>query len=198
MARCEVCIWKVRGEKAYHVAGVAHAGLRLETRAKVNYYITLWNRWVVKNGIMQGIFPSQKTEASKKMGFTKITNRDGEEVFNDERRGTGYEVDYDKDKDMHGRNAFHKDPDYSCNVPIAYDRDYLSGGNNLFGVNDIRIEQFWKKVLDAKPGHPLRRYALISKHNNCCGIVVDALYEGGGSTPTRRLRTTSSTRTPAP
>ena len=61
MASCEVCIWKAKGEMAYHVAGVAHAGLRLTTRAKVDYYITLHNRWEVKNGIMQGIFPSQKT-----------------------------------------------------------------------------------------------------------------------------------------
>jgi hypothetical protein len=173
MAKCQVCIWKLRGKKAYHVVGLAHAGLRLETRAKADYYITLWNRsWAPKNGMIQGLFPSQKTEANKIMGFTEIKKGD-KIVPNDQALGSRLEVNYDKDKRTHGRPKDQYEPDDWYNVPIAYD------GDNLFGVSDIRIEKFWTKVLEAEPGDALRRYALFSKHNNCCGIVADALCEGG-------------------
>ena len=75
------------------------------------------------------------------MGFTKIIRkRDGKIVDNDQAQGSGREMDKVQDGRIHGRNAFHPDPDYSSIVPIAYARNFQSGGNNLFGVSDIRIE----------------------------------------------------------
>jgi hypothetical protein len=179
MATCNVYIWKLLGDKAYHMVGLAHAGLRLVTRAHFDYYITLYNRsWAKKNGFRQGIFPSQKTEAHMDIGFSQIKNRGGNIIDNPSARGTEPRpshrtVDYQADKNNHGRAKDAYEPDDFSRVPIAFD------GDNLFGVSDTRIETFWKDVLNADPGHSKRRYALFSKHNNCCGVVTDALIEGG-------------------
>jgi hypothetical protein len=59
-------------------------------------------------------------------------------------------------------------------VPIAF-----SNPDTLFGVFDRRIETSWRALLNLPPEDRRRRYALFSRHNNCCGIVTDALLWGG-------------------
>jgi hypothetical protein len=69
-------------------------------------------------------------------------------------------------------------PTHTFEVPIAV-VPAKTPTDTLFGVSVHRMERFWQRVLQAPPGSSLRRYAALSDFNNCTGVVVDALLNGG-------------------
>lgn len=170
MAYVRVYVWLGKG-LAYKL-GAGHGAAEIVTPEGHKYYITLYNRGAGTSG-RPGVFPSQSTEANKVVGFAQIRNKAGQVVDNPHAHGTGQALSYHNDCDAYGCAANH-----TFEVPISV-APATASTDPLFGVSVHRMERFWKRILLAAPGHPMRRYAALSTHNNCNGVVVDALLEGG-------------------
>lgn len=183
-AHAKVFVW-LPTDFVTHGLGAGHGAVQIQTPEGHKYYITWLNGQTGGSGIsgVQGGLTSQGTQASKKVGFLTIQNKKGKEVMNPDALGSPTTVSYQRDRQVNAfrfpeQNKTAVDPNYTIEVPVAV-APALKPGDPLFGVSVHRMERFWKRLMMLPPNNPARRYAAVSTHQNCNGVVVDALRAGG-------------------
>jgi hypothetical protein len=154
----------------HYLIGNGHGSVEVQTHTGHSYYIT----WLSPYGEV-GVVLAQNAPADASLGFAKIQNKAGQVVKNPARYRPGNPLLHSLEAD---REQYKNRPEMTCEVPVAV-IDPRKRGYQMFGVSVWRMEQFWKGLLQLPPGHPARRYAMLSTRQNCNGVVVDALLEGG-------------------
>jgi hypothetical protein len=185
-AYARVFIWLPKGID--YALGIGHGGLKIKTAEGNKYYITWLNGKAGGSSGSAGSgggFTSQSREASRRVGFAVIKDRDGQIVPNPNALGSGQTFGF---KDDRKANVFRfpelqglvneMPPNYALDLPVA-DPSFATPDATPFGVNVRRIERYWKSLLALPPGHRDRRFGALSKRHNCNGVVVEALLVGG-------------------
>lgn len=172
MAFVKVHVWMPKGGFHYFI-GNGHGSVEILTHDRDFYYVT----WLSPSDKL-GVVLKQNVGAASALGFRTVKNANGQEVRNPDRyRDGGVYLAHTFDDDCAARD--HQQPNFSYEVPVLPRRLSGNPASLTFGVSIPRMVQFWKKLLSLPPGHPARRYAMLSTRNNCNGVVVDALLEGG-------------------
>ena len=179
MAHVTVYVWMASSGKNY-MLGKGHGAVEVGTPEGNLYYISLFGR----RGGHVSLAPSDtpKADANAGTGFAKIRDERTGKVIDNPILDAYGPMSYQRDGERFGERLaqqqglqrYHVPANHTFDVPIR-----SPGHQNLFGVSVHRMERFWTRFLNLPPGHKKRRYAMLSTHNNCNGVVVDALLEGG-------------------
>jgi hypothetical protein len=168
MAKAEVCIWTYTGFTFLgDVLGVGHAALKLKT-TKQEHYIT----WIAPGHPTSALFPSQAKGAFDGLGNVV-------EVPERLQGKLGFERSFDYKWDQLNMKGFfgHAEPDHTIKLPTLSLPPSDEGFRH--GVDVDRIERFWKRRSNLDVANRERKYAFLSKKQNCTGCVVEALRAGG-------------------
>jgi hypothetical protein len=145
-----------------YLIGNGHGSVEVLDGTGGGYYYITW----------MGTRNALTSPAADDLGFLQI-QRDGQFVPNPQRYNKHPSTTYWFQDDVDLYEGRLGRPRVDCVVPVA------EGPNQLFGVRVNRMVKFWKKLMELDPGDPARCYSLLSTHQNCDAVVVDALLAGG-------------------